>query len=194
MKAAKNIFSFILLLLPFVVLMACSDDDDVPALENEEEVISQVTLTFTPADGADALTFDWTDPEGPTLPVVDPVVLQANTEYDLTIELYGPNGENITEEVQEEAAEHLFFFGWSDQLFDSPTGTGNISNRSNTVDYGDTDSNNQPVGLATTWTTGEPASGTFRMVLKHQPNIKSATSTVNDGETDVDITWAVTVE
>jgi hypothetical protein len=196
MKAVKKIFSLALLLLPFAVLIGCSEDEDVPAPENEEEVISQVTLTFTPANGADALTFNWTDPdgEGSQAPVVDPVVLQANTEYNLTIELLGPNGEDITEEVQEEAAEHLFFFGWEDQLFESPTGTGNISSRNNSVDYDDSDSNNLPVGLSTNWTTGEPATGTFRIVLKHQPNIKSASSAVNDGETDVDISWAVAVE
>ena len=33
--------------------------------------------------------------------------------------------------------------------------------------------------------------GTFRIVLKHQPDIKSATSTVNDGGTDVDLTFGL---
>ena len=33
--------------------------------------------------------------------------------------------------------------------------------------------------------------GTFRTVLKHQPDIKTAVSGVSDGGTDLDITWTV---
>jgi hypothetical protein len=35
------------------------------------------------------------------------------------------------------------------------------------------------------------SAGTFRIALKHQPGIKSATSGFDDGGTDLDITWNI---
>jgi len=62
------------------------------------------------------------------------------------------------------------------------------------VNYNDFDGNNLPVGLSTTWETENAGgAGTFQVILKHQPDIKSATSTVNDGGTDVDLTWIVSI-
>jgi hypothetical protein len=34
-------------------------------------------------------------------------------------------------------------------------------------------------------------SGTLQIVLKHQPDSKSAASTVNEGGTDIDLTWDI---
>jgi hypothetical protein len=31
------------------------------------------------------------------------------------------------------------------------------------------------------------------VILKHQPDTKSANSTSNDGESDIDITWGITI-
>jgi hypothetical protein len=49
----------------------------------------------------------------------------------------------------------------------------------------------RPIGLTTSWTSA--ASSTtgkfFRVLLKHQPGIKSNSSTSIDGETDLDITF-----
>ncbi|AHM60606.1 hypothetical protein D770_11745 [Flammeovirgaceae bacterium 311] len=196
MKPLKIIFSLALLFCTFFLMTGCSDDD-APEAENEEEEITEVILTFSPTTGGDPLVFSWVDPDGSGTqqPVIDPIVLNQNTAYTLTIELYGPNGEDFTEEIEEEADEHMFFFGWTGSLFTSPEGNGNISNRSGTVNYGtDLDSRGLPLGLSTTWATGEAATGTFRIVLKHQPGIKTANSTVNDGETDADNTWSVTIE
>ena len=101
-------------------------------------------------------------------------------------------GEDITEEIAEEDEEHMFFFAWTEGLFASPEGDGNIDNRDDPVDYNDEDENGLPVGLSTTWTTGDSVpSGTFQVVLKHQPDIKSETSTVDDGGTDIDLTFDV---
>ncbi|KXK24647.1 MAG: hypothetical protein UZ12_BCD005001928 [Bacteroidetes bacterium OLB12] len=101
---------------------------------------------------------------------------------------------NITEEVEEESDEHLFFFAWTNNTFSDPAGDGNIDNRSDAVNYNDTDANGLPVGLSTTWTTTDvSASGTFRVILKHQPNLKSATSTATMGESDVDLTFTLNV-
>lgn len=195
MKTSLTIFFPFLFLFNFFLLAGCSEDE-APEIENEEESITRATLNFTPTGGGNPLVFSWVDPDGdgPQQPVVDPIVLAANTEYKLTIELTGPNNEDITQEIQLEADEHLFFFGWTDELFSSPTGTGNISSRSGEVNYDDTDKNNLPLGLSTIWTTAGPATGIFTTILKHQPDIKSETSTATDGETDLQIQWNATVQ
>lgn len=195
MKKTQSIFTLILFLCATTFLSSCKDDD-VPAVEQEEEEISEVTLRFTPVTGGTPLTFTWSDPDGGGAqnPTADEIVLAPNTDYILTMELLGPNDENITEEIAEEADEHMFFFGWTQGLFSSPSGTGNIASRTGAVNYGDEDSNGLPLGLITDWTTAGPASGTFTVVLKHQPNSKSETSTINTGETDIETVWQISVE
>jgi hypothetical protein len=190
-------YNLLFLLLGFISFTACGDDDE-PVAENPEEEITDVTLTFTPMGGGAASVFTATDPdgEGPQdISVSGPITLAANTTYTLDIELEGVGGENITEEVDEEGDEHQFFFFFTDGLFSSPAGDGNIDNSSDAVDYQDQDGGGLPIGLMTDWTTSAtPVSGSFRVVLKHQPDIKTATTGSNDGETDVDLTWDIDVQ
>ncbi|UII28001.1 hypothetical protein LVD15_06140 [Fulvivirga maritima] len=188
-------------LLLFTVLFTSCSDDDVPEAENEEEVINKITLTFTPAQGGDVVTATYLDPDGEgTEPATqEDIVLQANTEYELTMSLkntVGDENEEITDEINEESDAHMFFFGFTEGLFTDPQGTGNIGagNRNNDVNYEDVDVNALPVGLITSWTTGDAASGDFRIVLKHQPNLKSQSTTTEDGLSDVDLTWNIEVE
>ncbi len=196
--------AYALLFSVSLVFTACNDDD-VPPEENEEETITDVTLRFTPTTGAPVIaTWKDADGEGAGDPVLTSITLAANTTYTLTIDLINaidPNDpESISEEVEEEADEHMFFFGWTGGLFSSPTGDGNLGagNRADPINYEDDDDPNGvgfPLGLETTWTTGgATTAGTFRVVLKHQPDIKSATSDSTVGESDVDITWEATVQ
>ena len=157
------------------------------------------TLTFTPAEG-DPIVAIASDPDGPgpmDLQVED-ITLMESTDYALSIKLENTmEGEDITEEIMEEDDEHLFLFGFGEDLFDDPDGDGNIDDRDDPVDYADMDDNGLPVGLLTDWTTActaeGDATGAFRVVLKHQPDIKSATSGFDDGGTDLDITWNMTI-
>ncbi len=182
-----------------ILSWSCSDDD-IPEAENEEEIITDVTLTFSPTAGGNDITALAQDPdgEGPKeLEIAKNIELMANTSYTLTLALENSiAGESITEEVEAESDEHMFFFGWTDGLFSNPTGDGNIGTdqRNDPVNYDDSDENAQPVGLITSWTTGDAGYGTFQVILKHQPGIKSATSTSADGESDVDITWDITIQ
>ncbi len=176
--------------------MTIMDDVNAPECENEEEEIDQVTLTFTPTDGGDPIVSVATDPDGPgpmDLEFGPPISLLENTEYELSIKLENTtDGEDITAEIEEEAEEHQFFFAWTGDIFSDPTGDGNIDLASDPINYNDFDDNGLPVGLSTDWTTNiAMSSGTFRVVLKHQPDIKTATSTSEDGGTDIDITWDV---
>ena len=185
-------------LLLGVTFSGC-DDDDEPPIENPEETITNVTLTFTP-DGSQApIVATATDPDndGPQdLQVDGDITLNAGTNYTLTIELYDDiSDEDVTEEIEKEDAEHMFFFAFSDELIDSPQGDGNVDSRSDPMNYEDKDDNDLPVGLTTSWTTGDVGTGNFRVILKHQPNnIKTATSGANDGESDIDITWDLSVQ
>ncbi len=202
MKNLKFVFS--LLIVGSVLLFTgCGKDDPKP--ENIPEAITKATLTFT-SDGSAPVIVTATDPDGdgPKPRVLSgPIALVKNTSYTLTVtlinELAKPTDPeyNVTDEVEEEADEHLFFFAWTNNTFSNPTGNGNIDNRADAVNYNDKDAKNLPLGLSTAWTTANVASdiiaGTFNIVLKHQPDLKSATSKSTDGESDLDLTFDLSV-
>ena len=186
------------LLLALLLGFASCNDDDVPAAENEEEVIDKVVLTFTPAGGT-ALEFVAIDPDGEGSADFEkpPIELAANETYTLSIGVFNnEEGEDIGAEILEEADEHMFFFGFTAGLFSSPVGDGNIGagSRGDELNYDDEDANGFPLGLETIWQTGAAKTGTFRVILKHQPDIKSATSSSTEGESDIDLEWNITVE
>ena len=191
----------ILLLIGFafstMILTSCGDDDE-PEEEEVEEIITDVTLSFAPEGGGAAITATAVDPDGEGalgLTVSGPIDLAANTSYTLSIDLQNSiENESITEEIEEEDDEHMFFFAWTDGAFSSPAGNGNADDRADAVNYEDMDAGGLPLGLETTWTTGDASNGTFRVILKHQPDIKTATSTSTDGESDIDIQWTLNIQ
>ena len=201
----KNLVSASALIFSLMFLSGCGDD---PEKEDAPELITKATLTFTPQGGGTVVTATATDPDGEgvqNLRVDGPIALATNKTYVLTIALINglasPNTPeyDISEEVEEEGDEHMFFFAWTNNVFSNPTGNGNVDNRADAVNYtggaNATDANGLPLGLTTTWTSAlNAASGTFRVVLKHQPETKSATSDVNVGETDMDITFTLNVQ
>jgi hypothetical protein len=184
-----------------ILLSALACDVEDPVKEDTPEFITEVYLTFTPQTG-DAVVAIARDPDGEgiaDLEIVQPITLSTGSEYTMTISLINGLAEpldpahDLTNEVRTEADEHLFLFGWTESVFTSPTGDGNIDTRSNEVLYRDHDANGLPLGLETEWTTGQSASGTFRVVLKHQPGIKSDVSAFDQGETDLDISFPLTI-
>ena len=196
MKKTKNNYLFTFGLVLLSLLISCSDDE-VPEAENVEEAIDQVTLTFS-ADGAANLVFKAIDPDvaGWANVEYDEIELKSNTEYTLDIKLeYTVENENITEEIEEEADEHIFFFSFTDGMFTSPSGDGNVDNREHPINYEDKDSNGFPLGLKTTWETGDAmADMTFNVMLKHQPdNQKTNTSDSKIGSSDIDLTWNISI-
>jgi hypothetical protein len=50
--------------------------------------------------------------------------------------------------------------------------------------------------LSSAWTTAGTASseGSFTVRLQHQPDVKTATSGSNDGDTDFELTFALTIQ
>jgi len=186
MKTIK-ILSLALLVTFF---QSCNDDDSGPV--NEEELITTVRLNLMPAGGGTAVTMTYTDldGDGPTAPIV--IVsdnLTANTTYNGSITLLNESvspAENISEEVAEEALDHQFFY--------------NATNGIGTFSYvAPFDSNGNPVGLNFTFTTTTPTAGVITVVLRHEPNKDAAGVSTGEianagGETDIQVTFPVTVE
>ena len=199
----KNIFKLNILLyslLSLVIFTACEDDDVVPEEEEEMEVITDVTLIFTSDAGA-VVTASAQDPDGEgvqELVVLDEIQLQAGTNYTLTFDIMNnleTPGESIGEEIAEEDDEHQIFFAWTEGAFSNPTGNGNIDNASDPVNYNDTDGNGNALGLNTSWTAGDPTTAaSFTVRLQHQPDVKTSTSGANDGDTDFELQFRLTIQ
>lgn len=184
----KKTFLFLLSAAP-LFLTSCSNDD-TPAYVNEDEVITTVTATFTPASGGTAITLRSRDMDGdgPTAPVVTvsgpfTAGVSYNGRVTFTNELTSP-ATNITDEIEEEGTQHQLFFRQS--------GLG-------TFIYADTDDNGRPVGLHFNYTaTNAAATGNLTITLRHQPD-KGATGvsggdiTNAGGSTDAEVQFPVTV-
>lgn len=198
----KNIFKlkhiYFLLVFSLGILGAC-DDNEEPEPENEEEEITTLNLTFTPQGGGTVVNASWKDLDGDggNAPEISDITLENNKTYLLEIELLNENetpAEDITEEVKEEAAEHQFFYG----------GTAVFTNYIN-VAYADKESDyppntgDNPVGLKGTISSIKAGNGTFQIVLKHEPD-KDATGvsdgdiTLSGGETDIDVSFNMTIQ
>lgn len=200
----KNL-QLLAILFTVITIIGCSNDDDVaPEEENEVEVFTDVTLVFTnTADVNDVVTASAQDPDGTgiqELQILDAITLASDTEYTLTYEILNAldpaDIEDIGSEILEEDNEHQFFFSFTENVFANPTGNGNIDAAADPINYNDADENGNPVGLSSTWTTSSTASSgaSFTVRLQHQPDVKTATSGSNDGDTDFALTFALNIE
>lgn len=207
MKRFINVLTLLLVVGSCVFLSGCKKDND-PEPENIPELITKVTLVFS-TPGGTPVTVTATDPDGEgvqDIRVDGGIVLKKGLDYTLSIQLInglynpGEEGYDITAEVEEEGVDHQFFFRWSEGVFSSPSGTGNIKDDASTttgaVNYADEDGNGRGIGLSTSWTTAASSAfgKSFRVMLKHQPGIKSGSTTSLDGETDLDINFTINVE
>lgn len=195
------------LLLGGALLSSCSDDDEAPEPENEVEVFTDVKLIFTNiADASDVVTARAQDPDGvgvQELQILDDITLTSGATYTLHYEILNAlnpdDPEDVGAEIKEEDDEHQFFFSFTNDVFTDPTGDGNVDGNTTgteAINYIDTDDNGNPVGLFTSWTTSSTplAEGMFRVRLQHQPDVKTSTSGVNDGDTDFDLTFVLNIE
>jgi hypothetical protein len=187
--------------------VACSDVNN-PEEVNENEVITTVSLTFTPAAGGDSLTFAWADPENDGSPVIDDVVLSDADDYTLDVsflnELADPT-EDITEEVDAESDQHQVFF--TGTAVDGPA-TGENPDAVITHAYADEDANGLPVGLANDISTLGVGTGMMTVTLRHLPPENDTAVKVEGlaedvaadgienlpGETDASVDFAVEVQ
>lgn len=180
----------LLALFSFVALILQSCDPD-PDPEEPQELITNLSYTLTPSNGEPpvVLTFSDIDGDGGDAPIINGGSLAAGTTYTGVIELSDESKtpiESITEEIDEEADEHQFFF----------SSTNSIA----TVSYDDTDSMGNPVGLSTTLVTAaDSVSGSLTITLRHEPN-KSASGVAGGditnagGETDIEVSFPIDVQ
>lgn len=204
MNPFKNL-RLLIILCSIITIVGCSSDDDAaPEEENEVEVFTDVTLIFTNTDDAsDVVRASAQDPDGTgiqELQILDAITLAADTEYTLTYEILNAldstDVENIGEEILEEDNEHQFFFSFTEGVFTNPTGNGNIDTAADPINYNDQDENGNSVGLSTNWTTSSTTSSgeSFTVRLQHQPDVKTATTGSNDGDTDFALTFVLNIQ
>ncbi len=173
-------------------LASCEDDDpETPTIPNEEEVITTLTLTLSSDDNDDVvLKYQDLDGDGGEPPIITPATasLNVNTTYSGVIkvenELEDP-AENITEEVEEEGAEHQFFFMDENDIL--------------SYSYSDEDENGNPVGIESEIMTGTDGSTTLTIILRHEPDkyaegVADGDITNAGGETDIEVSFDIDVE
>jgi len=176
------------LLMTTSIFTGCDKDD--PDIPDEEEVITTLNYTLTPAGSGTAVTLSFKDLDGDggDAPVITGGTLAANQTYTGSLELLNEAespAERVTEEIEEEDHHHQFFF--QSDIADL------------TVAYKDEDDEGNPLGLSSELTTGEAASGSITVILRHEPD-KSATGvkdgdiTNAGGETDIEVTFPIDVE
>jgi hypothetical protein len=181
---------------PFICLMTivfffASCDNDDPEIPNEEELITTLIYTLTPVGGGSIQTmiFQDLDGEGGNAPLVSGAALEVNKSYKasivLTNELANPS-EDITAEVRAEGDAHQFFFE-------------SQSNLDLQVSYDDTDINNNPIGLNSIVQSGQASSGQLKITLRHEPEKNASGVALGDitnagGETDIEVTFEITIE
>ena len=195
----KKVFFYASLALLFVTT-SCSDNDE-PAVVNEEEVITKVTIQVTNlSDNSTSIytfgveahdhsdDYDHADdddhPDGDHMEIE----LASNSSYLFEFKVLNdtdPNNvENITLEVIDEADSHQVFY----EILDS----------SITIEAADDDtfdSNSNPVMLKTIWTTTTATVADVEAFLLHEPTSKIGTTRDDfGGSADVEIDFEAHVE
>jgi len=178
----------LLLLLPAALLLgSCNKDEQNVAPTGDNEAITTATLTLT----------SQTTPVQTVTATVEnlntsadfskaALLLRPNTTYTGTITLLDKTKTptlDVSAAVKKEANEHLVVY--------TPAPAALL-----TVTITDKDTNPAPgpfpLGLATQIRTAAAGTGTLRVVLRHQPDVKNGTAT--PGTSDLDITFPVVVQ
>nr|WP_321235440.1 type 1 periplasmic binding fold superfamily protein [uncultured Psychroserpens sp.] len=185
MKTSKFLLSAILCL---TVLVSCSDDDDTPSQPNEEEVITNVTLTFTnDADATDIVVLLSVDADGEDGPLAPVQTITGNftagATYTATVNLFNAiENEDITVEVTDEEPDEHFFVYAINGLDITLTRSAN--------DVVRTDGNK--LGFETTWVANTASTGSLTIQLFHESESVDDSNEFgiqSGGSADVDITF-----
>ena len=174
---------------------------------NENEVITTVTLSFTPAGGGLAVIASVDDPDGDggNPPVVGPINLTPGM-FDLTVKFENRLEKppvNITDEVSDERDEHQLFF--TGKAVNGPAS--NEAGAPLVQAYADMDSKGLPLGLANK-ITASAGTGTLTVTLRHLPPVNNMAAKVAGlaeavrdqgfpaigGSTDAQVSFPVTVQ
>lgn len=169
-----------------ILYTSCSNDD-VPEPVNEEEPLTTLTVTLEPQDGGTTVTLQTRDldDEGPEPPVVTVSGnLTAGVTYYGSIVILNETvspPEIVTEEVEAEAEDHQFFY----------TVAGGLDV---TTEYGNFDSNGNPLGTEFTLNAGTASSGVLTFTLRHLPTKPNTGLDDVGGNTDIAAPFNVIIE
>jgi hypothetical protein len=169
---------------------------------NEAELITTMKITLRDTINNTSVTYVFSDLDGaggnPATfgnSGADSIInITANHVYEATILLLDQTKtpvDTISNEVEEEGADHMFFFNSI-----APTGTTSYTvnlSGGTTIKYLDSDANNRGIGLETLWTANPTSSviEPLKIELKHQPGIKNGTYA--PGETDIQVGFKLKV-
>jgi hypothetical protein len=185
----RSIYALLILLL----FLSCKRDrSDVtkPPRGDEQELITTVKVILTnTTNSGDVREVMFRDVDGPggNVPVVGSLSLPKGEIYTGEIILLDETKtpvDRISNDVYDERNEHQFFYIVS--------GADLIINYQSV----DVDDNGVPLGLRPVFNVGNTASsGTFTVILKHQPGVKptSGNGDITKGDTDVEVTFDVSV-
>jgi hypothetical protein len=161
-------------------IQSCKKDDHDDHDHDENELITTVKISLTPASGP-VVSAKWKDltPNEPSGQMVDTLKLDSGMVYTGKVELLDETktpAVDISAEVKKEANEHLFVYK---QVVETP--------KIVEVVITDKDSKNLPVGLEFTFTAINKGTGKLNVVLKHQPGEKNGTPGPGDEDVNVEI-------
>ncbi len=186
MKTYKFLPLILILIVSFV---SCSKSTDTtPAVVNEEELITTMTVTLVPSDSANptiTLQTKDLDGDGPNPPVVTVSGnLKTGVTYSGTIVLLNESvspAEDITTEVKEEDKEHQFFY----------TIAGGLNA---TTEYTSFDADKNNLGVTFKLNPVSASKGTLTFTLRHEPKKPNTGLADAGGETDIEATFNITIE
>jgi hypothetical protein len=204
-----------------MLLNSCSKDEQVvsPTIDNEALTTVELQLTNL-ADANDQPRAQWEqlldnngNPESIDVSQAN-LTLKANATYNAKLILLDKTQNPVfvvSDEIQERANYHLFFYqplptnkpsviphNASDpndvypEPIPNPVPDGNPLALTVALTDHDTNPQQYPVGLESTFTTGAASAGWLRVVLRHQPNSKNGTYA--PGSTDLDVGFVVTIQ
>ncbi len=185
----NKLFFYPALFLGFTLLITgCAKDPD-PV--NESELITSVTMTWTPQGSGAPVLFQFKDLDGPggAAPTIISGALDANATYTVSMALLNEAvtpAININQEILDEGPEHQFFFATTQGI-------------SLSFSYDDTDTNGAPIGLETTMLTGAAATGKLQVTLRHGLDKGAAGVAQGDitnagGETDLQVEFDLVIQ
>jgi hypothetical protein len=185
-----------LALLGAPLLLTACDSGEPEDGAGEEELITQVVVTLTNADDAsDSVTITASDDDGDgdDVEFSDRIALRPGATYEGSIRLRDTiNDEEITEEIEDEAEEHLFRYAFD------PASAGDVTITDVESDYTAVDENGGDfaVGLDFRAEVADGASGdgTLDVLLYHFDDGPKTSSTDTSDELDVDLAFPVSFE
>jgi type 1 fimbria pilin len=185
MTKIKNNMLFVSIITA-AVFSACKDDKITPnnPPSNSTELITtmKVLLTDSATSQVYPFVFRDTDGEGGAGPTqFDTIQLTAGHVYYSNLLLLDESKatvDTISNEVLEEADEHLVFY--------------DITGANVSVRITDKDSKQLPLGMQSIWRTGAASSGKITIQLKHQPGVKDGSRA--PGETDAMVEFQLKIQ